>query len=99
MHPMTNEILKKLESHRHDLKAYGVRSLGLFGSYARGEQREGSDVDFVVDFERKSFDAYMDLKSYLENLLGCGVDLVISDTIKPRLRDPILAEALHAQGL
>jgi len=99
MHPETDEILKKLEAHRRAIKAYGVRSLGLFGSYARGEQKRGSDLDFVVEFERKSFDAYMDLKAYLENLFERRVELVISDSIKPRLRETILQEAVHAQGL
>lgn len=98
MHPETDEILKKLEAHRRAIKAYGVRSLGLFGSYARGEQKRGSDLDFVVEFERKSFDAYMDLKSYLQDLFGRRVDLVMSDTIKPRLRESILREAVRPPG-
>ena len=58
-----------------------------------------SDLDFVVEFEQKSFDAYMDLKAYLEELLGRRVDLVVAEAIKPRLRDTILGEALHAPGL
>jgi uncharacterized protein len=99
MHPETDEILKKLVAHRRAIKVHGVRRLGLFGSYARGEQRRPSDLDFVVEFERKSFDAYMDLKAYLENLFERRVDLVISDTIKPRLRKTILQEAVHAPGL
>ena len=52
-----------------------------------------------MEFETKSFDAYMDLKDYLEDLLGRRVDLVISDTIKPRLRKTILQEAVHVPGL
>ena len=99
MHPETDQILKKLEAHRRAIKAYGVRSLGLFGSYARGEQKRRSDVDFVVEFERKSFDAYMDLQAYLEDLFERRVELVISDSIKPRLRKTILREAVHAPGL
>lgn len=99
MYQATHEVLRRLEAHRPAIKAYGVRSLGLFGSYVHGEQKEGSDLDFVVEFERKSFDAYVDLKDYLEDLFGCRVDLVISDTIKPRLREIILEEAVHAQGL
>jgi predicted nucleotidyltransferase len=71
----------------------------LFGSCARGECKEVSDLDFVVEFEKKSFDAYMDLKLLLEELFDCNVDLVISDSIKPRLRSVILGEAIHAPGL
>ena len=93
------EILKILEENRNTICGYGVRRLGLFGSCARGECVEASDLDFVVEFERKSFDAYMDLKIFLEELFECPVDLVISDTIKPRLRATILDEAIHAPGL
>jgi len=94
-----DEILKILEENRNIIRDYGVRRLGLFGSCARGECTEISDLDFVVEFEKKSFDAYMDLKLFLEELFGCQVDLVISDTIKPRLRSLILGEAIHAPGL
>ena len=93
------EILGTLEENAEAIRRYGVRRLGLFGSHARGTAREGSDLDFVVDFESKSFDAYMDLKGFLERLFGCRVDLVLADAIKPRLRTTILSEALHAPGL
>ena len=93
------EILRLLEQNAPMIRQYGVRSLGLFGSAARGTAREDSDLDFVVEFEAKSFDAYMDLKAFLERLLGCRVDLVLRGTIKPRLRETILNEALHAPGL
>jgi predicted nucleotidyltransferase len=92
-------ILKVLEENRDIIRSYGVKRLGLFGSCARGECNEVSDLDFVVEFEKKSFDAYMDLKLFLEELFGCQVDLVISDSIKPRLRSTILGEAVHAPGL
>jgi predicted nucleotidyltransferase len=94
-----NEILKALEENRDTILEFGVRSLALFGSAARGQATPASDLDFVVDFERKSFDAYMDLKAFLEKLFECRIDLVVSDAIKPRLRPVILAEAVHAQGL
>lgn len=94
-----DEILKILEENRNAIRGYGVRRLGLFGSCARGECNEVSDLDFVVEFEKKSFDAYMDLKLFLEKLFDCQVDLVISDSIKPRLRSTILGEAVHAPGL
>src|SRR4030042_5891103 len=94
-----DEIVKILEQNRNVIRGYGVRRLGLFGSCARGECKEVSDLDFVVEFEKKSFDAYMDLKLLLEELFDCNVDLVISDSIKPRLRSVILGEAIHAPGL
>ena len=78
---------------------HGIRDVRVFGSVARGDAREGSDLDFVVEFERKSFDAYMDLKLFLEGLFGCRIDLVLADGIKPRLKPVILDEAVYAQGL
>ena len=95
----TQEILRLIEENAPAIRRHGVRSLGLFGSGARGTAREGSDLDFVVEFETKSFDAYMDLKAFLERLFGGPVDLVLRDTIKPGLRETILSEALHAPGL
>lgn len=94
-----DQILKKLAENREAIQRFGVRSLGLFGSAARSESTSASDLDFVVEFERKSFDAYMDLKEFLENLFACPVDLVIAETIKPALREIILREAVHASGL
>ena len=93
------EILTILQQNREAIRSYGVRRLGLFGSYARGEATDGSDLDFVVEFETKSFDAYMNLKELLEGLFGRRVDLVLADAIKPRLRATILKEAVHAPGL
>jgi len=93
------EVLSKLSEHSANIRRFGVRSLGLFGSVARGENTSASDLDFLVEFDPISFDAYMDLKAYLENLFGCAVDLVLADALKPRLREPILSETLHAPGL
>jgi hypothetical protein len=93
------QVLARLEENREALRRFGVKSLGLFGSVARGEGTGASDLDFVVEFERNTFDAYMDLKEFLEGLFACPVDLVLADTLKPRLREPVLREAIHAQGL
>jgi predicted nucleotidyltransferase len=95
----TADILQSLTRHEPRLRALGVRRLALFGSAVRGELRDTSDLDFVVEFDRKSFDAYMDLKAFLEELFGRKVDLVIAEAIKPRLRHAILGEAVHAPGL
>lgn len=93
------EVLSLLEQNRERLKNLGVRRLGLFGSCARGEATTDSDLDFVVEFTTKSFDAYMDLKAFLEDLFGCQVDLVLSNTVKPRLRPIIQRETVYAPGL
>ena len=93
------EILRLIEKNREAIRRFGTRRLGLFGSYARGEATDRSDLDFVVELGTKSFDAYMDLKFFLEDLFRCPVDLVLIDTIKPRLRESILKETLYASGL
>ena len=89
-------ILQKLDENSDTIKNLGVRKLGLFGSYARGDEKQTSDMDFLVEFEKKTFDNYMDLKIFLERLFDCKVDLVISDAVKPRLRKPIFEETIYA---
>jgi hypothetical protein len=90
------DVLETLLAHREEIRALGARRLGLFGSVARGEATAASDVDLLVDLDSRTFDRYMDLKLYLEDLLGRRVDLVLADRIKSELRDRILAETIDA---
>ena len=99
MYQDRDSILKALELNREVIRAFGVRRLALFGSAVRNETKPTSDLDFVVDFEKKAFDSHTDLKAFLEQLFGCPIDLVVSDAIKPRLRAAILGEAVYAPGL
>lgn len=92
------EVLQLIEQNQAALKKLGVRRLGLFGSCARGESAIGSDLDFVVEFSDKSFDAYMDLKTFLEDLFHARVDLVTLNAIKPRLLPIIQRETVYASG-
>jgi len=92
-------ILEKLEGHIPELRRMGVRTIGLFGSAARGEFTPTSDLDFLVELDRKTFDAYMDVKEFLENVFGRTVDLVLADNLKPGLRDTILRETVYASRL
>jgi predicted nucleotidyltransferase len=92
------EVLRLIEQNQVALRKLGVRRLGLFGSCARDEATAGSDLDFVVEFSEKSFDAYMDLKSLLEGLFRARVDLVIASSIKPRLLPIIQRETVYASG-
>lgn len=94
-----DEIIRVIEENREAIKGLGVKELGLFGSCARGEETRTSDLDFLAEFEAKTFDAYMNLKEFLEGLFGCRVDLVVKDAIKPRLRLAILKEVIYAPGL
>lgn len=92
----SGEILRVLAANRSEIARLGARRLGLFGSFARGEAGEDSDVDLLVDLDRHEFDRYMDLKIYLEDLLGRRVDLVLADRLKPTLRERILREVIDA---
>ena len=97
----TNEdILNKLSQHAEKLqKNFSVHRIGLFGSYVHGSAKQNSDVDILVELTEPSFDHYMDLKFYLEQLFGTSVDLVLADTIKPRLQPIIAREVIYAKGL
>jgi len=89
------DVLSLLNKHREDIqRRFRVKTLGVFGSAARDEMREGSDVDVLVEFNGPpTFDGYMDLKFFLEELLGTKVDLVTIDAVKPRMR-PIIEKDL-----
>ena len=90
------EILNVLAANRGRLDELAVHELALFGSHARNEATEESDIDFVVEFTTKSFDRYMELREFLESILDRRVDLVLKSAIKPRLRERILREAVRA---
>ncbi len=75
---------------------YDVKRLSLFGSVATDEARDDSDVDLLVEFEHPAtFDHYMELKFYLEELLHQPVDLVTNNALKPRMRTLIEKEVVH----
>ena len=93
------EILKTIAENKQEISKYGVKSIGLFGSYLNNAADEESDIDLLVKFDRKTFDNYMDLKFFLEDLLKQTVDLVLIDTLKPRLKPRILKEVEYAKGL
>ena len=98
---LTRETLLSVLREQADeiRERFKVRSLGLFGSFANDEARVDSDIDMLVEFEQPSFDNYMDLKFFLEDLLGRTVDLVMKDTLKPRIKQRILKEVKNVQGL
>lgn len=93
-----NTILTKIAENNTTIKKYGVKRIGLFGSYIRNEQGPTSDVDILVEFEKSktTFDNYMDLKFFLEDLFKCKVDLVMKEAIKPDLKPYILGSVKYA---
>lgn len=94
-----DEILRVIGQNQEALRRYGVRRLGLFGSFARNQSSASSDLDILVELEKKTFDAYMGVKSFLEELFSRRVDLVLSDSLKPSLRQRVTQEVIYAQGL
>lgn len=90
------EILKK---HEDIIKQkYGVKKIGVFGSFARGEEEKDSDVDILVEFKNgyEIFDNYMELKFFLEDLFERKVDLVTTEALRPQLKEDILREVNYA---
>ena len=96
----SNEIMKILNSNMDNIEKFRVSKVGLFGSFARDEQNDASDVDILVEFEdgHENFDNYMDLKFYLEELFERKVDVVIFNSIKPSLRSGIMRSVIYAKG-
>ncbi len=94
-------ILAALADHRARIRSLGVRRIGVFGSFVRGEERAESDIDILIEFEegRRSFDTYMDLKFFLEDLFGRKVDLVDRETVKADLMPYILGSVRYAAGI
>jgi len=93
------EVIKKLALFKDELKQFSVRDLYLFGSYAREEADEQSDLDILVEFEpgaQIGLFEFARLRRRLCELLGREVDLVTRDAIRPEMKDQILREAVHA---
>jgi predicted nucleotidyltransferase len=91
-----DEALSLLEAHRDDIASFGIRSLALFGSVARDEAGPESDVDVLVEFDDPlTFARYMNLKLYLEDLLGRRVDLIDALALKPRARPYVERELIR----
>lgn len=91
-----DQVLSILNDHQADLHDLGVKSLEIFGSVARDEARPNSDVDCLVDFsiEASLFDLFR-VRHYLEDLLGCDIDLGTTDALREHLREPILEDAIR----
>lgn len=92
-----DDVLAILANHRAQLTALGVKSLNLFGSVARDEARPDSDVDFLVEFsiDASLFDLFR-VQNYLEDILGCQVDLGTEAALRQHLREPVLKEVIRA---
>ncbi len=90
-------VLKRLTDNSEEIRQrFSVKAISIFGSIARDEASDDSDVDVLVVFDQKAnFDGFMELKFYLEDLLGAGVDLVTDKALRPQIRQAIEREMIH----
>lgn len=88
------DVVAIIRRHQAKIKTFGVKKLGLFGSFVRNEQNTGSDIDLLVEFEegQKTFDNFMQLSFLLEELLNWPVELVTVESVSPYLRPYITQE-------
>ena len=90
---LTKQVIKQtLADHKETLKGYGVKQIGLFGSYVNGTAHAASDIDLLVELERLTFQDYMGLTLFLEDLFKKNVDLVTATSMKPALKPYIEKE-------
>ncbi|HPO08793.1 MAG TPA: nucleotidyltransferase family protein [bacterium] len=92
------DILSALDRNRSQLTALGVKRIGVFGSYVRGEQRPDSDIDLLVEFEpnQETFDHLMQLSFFLEDLFPNRIELVTPESLSPYIGPHILKEVEYA---
>ena len=88
------QIFEQIGRNRDALSRFGVRRLGLFGSFVRSAQDDDSDIDLLIEFEpeKKSFENFMNLAFFLEDLLDRKIDLVTPESLSPYIGPKILAE-------
>ena len=93
-----DKILKILKKELPALKEkFKVKSIGIFGSYIRGEQTKTSDIDMLVEFGAPmGFFKFIELEDYLSEMLGVKVDIVTPDALKPLIKPHIIEEAVYA---
>jgi len=90
------DALQTLRAHLPDIyRHYNVKSLGIFGSFVRGEQEGRSDLDILVEFtSAPTFFQFVEMEDYLSQLLGARVDLVMRSALKPRIGERVLSEVV-----
>ena len=87
-------VLMLIRQHESDIKTFGVRRMGLFGSFVRDQQGKDSDIDILVEFEPglKTFDNFIHLAFFLEDILKHRVELVTPDALSPYIGPHIMKE-------
>lgn len=97
MNNSIKKIFSKIDPYKDLLKANGVEKIGIFGSYARGEEKADSDIDIIIIFknEYKSFTSFMKVNDILENSTGIKVDLLTPESISPYIKPYIDKEVVY----
>lgn len=90
-------MIHTLRRHRGEVSAFGVSRIGVFGSHARGEADEDSDVDVLVELSEPTFDNFMDLVFFLEELFGREVDLVTTEALSPYIAPVVRKEVVWCE--
>ena len=92
-----NEIRQVLSLQKQSIcEIYRITEIGIFGSYARGDETETSDVDILVDYDTApTIIMLVELRDYLSQLFGIKVDIVTKNGLKPRIRERVLAEVVY----
>lgn len=96
----SNQIIKLITENQSNIQKFGVKRIGLFGSFLKNMQKSDSDIDILIEFKKgeKTFDNYMDLKFFLEDLFKRDVDLVVKEALKLHLKSNILKSVKYATG-
>ena len=94
-----DDILSTIQHHKPEFFKFGIRDIGLFGSYVRGEQSDQSDIDILIDFEpdKENYDNYMAVYDRLEQLFkGERIEIVTKNGLSPYIGPKILNEVVYA---
>jgi predicted nucleotidyltransferase len=93
------EIIRIICDNTETMKIYGVKRIGIFGSFLKSAENNKSDVDILVEFQKgkKLFDNYMELKFFLETLFHRKVDLVLKEALKPEIEPYVMREVEYAK--
>ena len=82
----SKKIIETIENNKNKISKYGVKKIGLFGSFVKEKQKPKSDIDIIVNFDKIDFDNYLNLLNFLEKIFEIKIDLVIENDLKPELR-------------
>lgn len=82
----SKQIIKKIEEKKNIIKKFGVKKIGLFGSFLKGKQKTKSDVDILIEFSKPTFDNYAEVMILLEQMFKRKIDLITSSSLRPELK-------------